>query len=155
MLRTLALGILAAALSLANASGQVMQDPDIEKLLERMGWIEKQASKMIGEKLPLKIIEVDPQRRRLVFSERKAIREWRQQRKAEVITTLQEGDVRKGVVTSLREFGAFVDIGGADGLVHISELSWRRIENPADILQVGQEVETLVIRLDPASTLRE
>ncbi len=123
---------------------------DLPRSLDDQGR-EKFFSDMIGKTLPLKIIEVDPQRRRLVFSERKAIREWRQNRKAEVIQTLKQGEIRTGVVTSLREFGAFVDIGGADGLIHISELSWRRIENPADILQVGQEVETLVIRLDPAT----
>ncbi len=55
------------------------------------------------------------------------------------------------MVTSLREFGAFVDIGGADGLVHISEMAWTRVENPADVVQVGDEIETLVIHLDPQS----
>ncbi len=104
--------------------------------------------KLIGKTLPFRIIEVDPQRRRLVFSERKAIRQHRMHQKAEVIHTLKEGEVRKGIVTSLREFGAFVDIGGADGLIHISELSWTRIEDPSKVVQVGQEVDTLVIRLD-------
>jgi small subunit ribosomal protein S1 len=104
---------------------------------------------LVGECLPFKIIEVDPQRRRLVLSERKAIRQWRQEQKAEVIQTLKEGEIRQGVVTSLREFGAFVDIGGADGLIHISELSWLRIEDPSSVLEIGQEVEALVVRLDP------
>lgn len=103
---------------------------------------------MLGEPMPLKVIEVDPRRRRLVLSERKAIRHWRQQRKAEMVTKLEEGEQLSGVVTSLREFGAFVDIGGADGLIHISELAWRRVENPADILSVGDEIECLVIRLN-------
>jgi small subunit ribosomal protein S1 len=106
---------------------------------------------LIGKPLPFRIIEVDPQRRRLVFSERKAIRQFRQQQKADVIKTLKEGEVRSGIVTSLREFGAFVDIGGADGLIHISELAWTRIEDPSKVLQVGQEVDTLVIRLDLSS----
>ena len=106
---------------------------------------------LIGKPLPFRIIEVDPQRRRLVFSERKAIRQFRMQQKAEIIQTLKEGEVRTGIVTSLREFGAFVDIGGADGLIHISELSWTRIEDPSKVLRVGQEVEALVIRLDPKS----
>jgi ribosomal protein S1 len=64
---------------------------------------------------------------------------------------LNEGEVRKGVVTSLREFGAFVDIGGADGLIHISELSWKRVDNPGQLLQVGQEVDTLILHLDYAA----
>jgi len=103
---------------------------------------------LVGRKMPFKVIEVDPQRRRLVLSERKAIRQWRQDQKARVIDALQEGEVRRGVVTSLREFGAFVDIGGADGLIHISELSWERVEDPGEVVKVGQEVEAVVIRLD-------
>ncbi len=103
---------------------------------------------LVGRKMPFKVIEVDPQRRRLVLSERKAIRQWRQDQKARVIDALQEGEVRKGVVTSLREFGAFVDIGGADGLIHISEMSWRRVDDPGQVLRVGQEIEAVVIRLD-------
>jgi small subunit ribosomal protein S1 len=104
--------------------------------------------KMVGEQLPFKVIEVDPRRRRLVFSERKAIRQWRQERKSQMIQQLSEGEIRKGVVTSLREFGAFVDIGGADGLIHISELSWKRVEDPAEVLSIGQEVDAQVILLD-------
>jgi small subunit ribosomal protein S1 len=103
---------------------------------------------MIGRKMPFKVIEVDPQRQRLVLSERKAIRQWRQDQKGRVISELKEGETRRGVVTSLREFGAFVDIGGADGLIHISELSWRRVEDPGQVLQIGQQVEAMVIRLD-------
>lgn len=108
----------------------------------------RQLGAMVSRRLPFKVIEVDPRRRRLVLSERKAIRQWRQDQKGRVIQTLKVGDARSGVVTSLREFGAFVDIGGADGLIHISELSWDRVEDPSEILKVGQQVETLVIRLD-------
>jgi small subunit ribosomal protein S1 len=103
---------------------------------------------MLGRKMPFKVIEVDPQRRRLVLSERKAIRQWRQDQKSRIIDMLREGEVRKGVVTSLREFGAFVDIGGADGLIHLSEISWLPIEDPSRVLRLGQEVEAMVIRLD-------
>jgi len=102
----------------------------------------------VDKTLPLKVIEVDPQRRRLVLSERKAIRQWRQEQKSRVIETLEMGEIRTGKVTSLREFGAFVDIGGADGLIHISEMSWNRVDDPSDLLQIGQETETMVIRLD-------
>lgn len=104
--------------------------------------------RMVGRKIPFKVIEVDPRRRRLVLSERKAIRQWRHERKAQMIKQLKEGEVRKGIVTSLREFGAFVDIGGADGLIHISELSWSRVEDPAHVVSIGQEVEIQVIHLD-------
>jgi small subunit ribosomal protein S1 len=106
---------------------------------------------MVGRRMPFKVIEVDPQRQRLVLSERKAIRQWRQDQKGRVISELKEGEVRKGVVTSLREFGVFVDIGGADGLIHISELAWQRVEDPGQVVQVGQEVEAVIIRLDRQS----
>ncbi len=105
-------------------------------------------AELVGENMPFKVLEVDPQRHRLVLSERKAIRQWRQDQKERVIKTLREGEVRKGVVTSLREFGAFIDVGGADGLIHISELDWQHVDDPGDVLQIGQEVEVLVIRLD-------
>jgi small subunit ribosomal protein S1 len=106
---------------------------------------------MVGRRMPFKVIEVDPQRQRLVLSERKAIRQWRQDQKGRVISELKEGEVRKGIVTSLREFGVFVDIGGADGLIHISELAWQRVEDPGQVVQVGQEVEAVIIRLDRQS----
>jgi small subunit ribosomal protein S1 len=106
---------------------------------------------MVGRRMPFKVIEVDPQRQRLVLSERKAIRQWRQDQKGRVISELKEGEVRKGIVTSLREFGVFVDIGGADGLIHISELAWQRVEDPGQIVHVGQEVEAVIIRLDRQS----
>jgi small subunit ribosomal protein S1 len=105
--------------------------------------------RLVGRKMPFKVIEVDPQRQRLVLSERKAIRQWRQDQKGRVIKSLTEGEVRSGRVTSLREFGAFVDIGGADGLIHISELSWSRVEDPSEILTIGDEIEAVIIRLDP------
>jgi len=101
--------------------------------------------------MPFKVIEVDPQRQRLVLSERKAIRQWRQDQKGRVISELKEGEIRKGIVTSLREFGVFVDIGGADGLIHISELAWQRVEDPGKVVHVGQEVEAVIIRLDRQS----
>jgi small subunit ribosomal protein S1 len=106
---------------------------------------------MVGRRMPFKVIEVDPQRQRLVLSERKAIRQWRQDQKGRVISELKEGEVRKGIVTSLREFGVFVDIGGADGLIHISELAWQRVEDPGQVVHVGQEVEAIIIRLDRQS----
>ncbi len=102
----------------------------------------------VGRRMPFKVIEVDPKRRRLVLSERKAIRQWRQQQKTKIIETLEVGDVRKGVVTSLREFGAFVDIGGADGLIHISEMAWHHVDDPSEVLTIGQEIQTMVIGLD-------
>jgi small subunit ribosomal protein S1 len=98
--------------------------------------------------LGVKIIEVDPSRRRLIFSEREAQREWRAQQKERLLDELGEGDVVKGVVTGLRDFGAFVNLGGADGLIHVSELAWHRIDHPRDILSVGDEIDVYVLNLD-------
>ena len=105
-------------------------------------------SKMEGQELLLKVIEVDRQRRRLIFSERAASREYRDKRKTELLDDLQEGDIRTGTVRNLCDFGAFVDLGGADGLIHISELSWRRVRHARDVLRAGQEVEVYVLRID-------
>jgi small subunit ribosomal protein S1 len=77
-----------------------------------------------------------------------AVQEWRQRRREELLDELKPGEVRKGVVSNLANFGAFVDLGGADGLVHISQLAWSKVNHPAEILQVGQEVEVQVLSVD-------
>ncbi len=109
---------------------------------------ESSFEQLVGTKLHLKIIELDRRRNRLILSERSAVREWRQERKDHLLNELQEGDIRRGVVSSLCDFGAFVDLGGADGLVHLSELSWRRVGHPKQILSVGQQVEVFVLGVD-------
>ena len=101
-----------------------------------------------GGELRVKIIEVNRRRRRLILSERAARREWRAQQREKLLEEIQVGEVRKGIVSSLRDFGAFVDLGGMDGLVHISELSWSHVDHPRDILDVAQEIEVKVIRVD-------
>jgi small subunit ribosomal protein S1 len=101
-----------------------------------------------GQKVGVKVIEVDQDRRRLIFSEREAQREWRAQQKARLLSTLSEGDVVRGTVTGLRDFGAFVNLGGADGLIHVSELAWHRVDHPRDVLKVGQEIDVYVLSLD-------
>lgn len=103
---------------------------------------------MIGTTIPVKVLEVDWKRRRLVFSQRDARREQREAQKEALLASLREGEVHRGVVSGLRDFGAFVDLGGADGLVHISELAWHRVRHPGEILQVGQQVEVFILRLD-------
>jgi small subunit ribosomal protein S1 len=105
-------------------------------------------TKLRGQKLPLKVIEVDRRRRRLVFSQRDAQKEWQEVRKERLIDQLQEGDVVKGRISGLRSFGAFVDLGGADGLIHISELAWHRVNHPREAVKVGDEFEVYVLGLD-------
>lgn len=105
-------------------------------------------AKMIGESISVRIIEVDRARRRLILSERAASPETRQSLKERVIEGLEEGQVYTGRVTSVAEFGAFVNVNGADGLVHLSELSWERVQHPSEVLSVGQEVKVKVISVD-------
>jgi len=105
-------------------------------------------AKLVGQKLKLKIVELDRERNRLILSERAAIREWRRQQKERLLAELQEGDILRGEVSSLCDFGAFVDLGGADGLIHLSELSWGRVSHPSEVLKVGDEVEVYVLKVD-------
>ncbi len=105
-------------------------------------------STMVGEKLPFKVIEINRRKRRLILSSTSAQQTWRKQARKRLLDDLREGEVRKGTVSSLCSFGAFVDLGGADGLVHISELSWRRIRHPREVVSVGEEVEVYILRLD-------
>lgn len=105
-------------------------------------------AEMVGQTLPLKVIEVDRNNRRLILSERTARREWRAQRRESLLAELQEGDRVHGVVSNICDFGVFVDLGGTDGLVHISELSWRRTTHPSEVVKVGDEVEAYVLRVD-------
>lgn len=105
-------------------------------------------AKMIGEPITVRVIEVDRNRRRLILSERAASSETRQSIKERVIEELKEGDICTGRVTSLADFGAFVNINGADGLVHLSEISWDRVQHPSEVLEVGQEVQVKVINID-------
>ena len=98
--------------------------------------------------LQLKIIDINRARNRLILSERLANQEWRQRRREELLDELKPGEVRTGIVSNLANFGAFVDLGGADGLVHISQLAWSRVNHPSEVLKVGQEVEVQVLSVD-------
>jgi len=105
-------------------------------------------AKMIGEAITVRVIEVDRMRRRLILSERAASSETRQSIKERVIESLKEGEVYAGKVTSLADFGAFVNVNGADGLVHLSEISWERVQHPSEVLEVGQDVQVKIINID-------
>lgn len=105
-------------------------------------------AKMVGEPITVRVIEVDRERRRLILSERAASTETREQVKERILEEIKEGDIKTGKVTSLADFGAFVNISGADGLVHLSEISWDRISKPDEVLKVGQEVKVKIISID-------
>lgn len=109
---------------------------------------EEKYKAMIGEKVQCCVIEVDRERHRLILSERAASTETRDMVREKILDSLKEGDVRTGRVTSLADFGAFVNIGGADGLVHVSEISYDRITHPSEALKVGDEVKVKIISID-------
>ena len=109
---------------------------------------EERWARLVGSDIQVKVIELNRRRKRLILSERAAMRQRREARREELLENLRPGEVRKGVVSSLADFGAFVDLGGADGLVHLSELSWNRSAKPQDILEVGQEIEVYVLNVD-------
>jgi ribosomal protein S1 len=100
--------------------------------------------KYVGQSVPLKVIEVDRDRRKVVLSHRLATQEEREQRKAETIASLKEGDVRRGIVRRVTDYGAFIDVGGIDGLLHVSEMSWARIKHPSEVVKNGQELDVMI-----------
>ena len=102
----------------------------------------------IGKVLQLKLLEVNRGRNRAILSERQALQEQRDEQKARLIEELTEGEVRHGKVTGISSFGAFVDLGGADGLIHVSEFSWSPIRAPEDVVKIGEELDVYVLRVD-------
>ena len=105
-------------------------------------------SEMVGRSLRMKVIEINRRRNRAILSERAAMQEWRAAQKERLLEELTEGEIRNGKITSIRNFGVFVDLGGADGLAHLSELSWDRNSDPEELFKVGQEIDVFVMRVD-------
>lgn len=105
-------------------------------------------SAYVGKKVKLKVIELDRERNRLILSERAAVRELRKEQKDRLLEDLKEGAVLTGTVTSVADFGAFVDLGGVDGMIHLSELSWSKIGHPRDLLKVGDKLQVQVLGID-------
>jgi len=103
----------------------------------------------IGRELECKIIKIDEERRNIVLSRRKMLEEERDKMKKDLLSTIQRGEVRRGVVKNITEFGAFIDLGGIDGLLHITDMSWGRIQHPSELLKVDQTVEVKVLEFDP------
>jgi small subunit ribosomal protein S1 len=109
---------------------------------------EERWASLIGESLKLKVIDVDRKRNRLILSERLAMRDWRRHQKEQLLETLKEGDACIGIISNLADFGAFVDLGGADGLIHLSELSWNRVMHPNEVVSVGEKVKVQILSID-------
>jgi len=103
---------------------------------------------MVGKQLRLKVIDLDHKRRRVVLSQRVVLEEELNQKKQELLATLQPGQIREGTVVRLADFGAFVDLGGIDGLIHNTELSWGRIKHPSEVVKIGDKVQVEVMKFD-------
>jgi len=104
---------------------------------------------MVGRTLRLKVIDLDHKRRRVVLSQRVVLEEELNQKKQELMSTLEAGQIREGTVVRLADFGAFVDLGGIDGLIHNSELSWSRIKHPSEVVQIADKVQVEIMKFDP------
>lgn len=102
----------------------------------------------VGQTLQFKIIKFEPESRKIVLSRREILEEQEKARKEQVWASIEEGQTRTGVVRRLAAFGAFVDLGGVDGLLHVSEMGWGRVKNPGDVVKVGQEIEVYVLAVD-------
>ncbi|MEX6428922.1 MAG: 30S ribosomal protein S1 [Ferrimicrobium sp.] len=103
---------------------------------------------MIGQDIEAKIIELDRNRNNVVLSRRAFLEENQREQREEFLTSIRPGEVKKGVVSSIVHFGVFVDLGGMDGLVHVSELSWNHVDHPSSVVSVGDEVQVLVLEVD-------
>ncbi|HSV74310.1 MAG TPA: 30S ribosomal protein S1 [Chthonomonadales bacterium] len=104
--------------------------------------------KFVGESIPLKVLEVDRDRHKVILSNKLAAEEERESKRATTVASLQVGQTRRGIVRRLTNYGAFVDLGGIDGLLHISEMSWTRINHPQEVLREGQEIDVLILKMD-------
>ncbi|NWF78834.1 MAG: 30S ribosomal protein S1 [Chloroflexi bacterium] len=124
----------------ASQVSGISRGPDTQK--------QSDMARMVNTDLSLKVIEINRNRNRLILSERQAVQESRESKKDELLASLHEGDIRTGTVSSVCDFGAFVDIGGADGLVHLSEISWSRVKHPGEVLKVGDKVQVYILSID-------
>ncbi|MGI6588297.1 MAG: 30S ribosomal protein S1, partial [Peptococcia bacterium] len=109
----------------------------------------KDFKEYLQKTLRLKVLELDKEKRKVVLSQRVILEEEYVKQKAALLNELAEGQIRKGVVKRLTNFGAFVDLGGLDGLLHVSELGWGRVNHPSDVVQEGDEIEVYVLNVDP------
>jgi small subunit ribosomal protein S1 len=103
---------------------------------------------LVGQTITVKVIEVDRSRNRLILSEKAAMKEVRAAKRQQILSDLEEGDICDGRIVNLADFGAFVDIGGIEGLVHLSELSWKRVNHPEDLVEIGDEVQVYILSVD-------
>jgi small subunit ribosomal protein S1 len=105
-------------------------------------------SGLTGQTVRLKVLELNRKRNRAILSERAAMADWRKEQKDKILDELEEGDIREGKVSSITDFGVFIDLGGADGLAHMTELTWERGKKAKDLYQVGDSVKAYILKVD-------
>src|SRR3546814_13615820 len=103
----------------------------------------------MGTPQPFQILKMDRSRGNIVVSRRAVLEETRAEQRSELVANLKEGQVLAGVVKNITDYGAFVDLGGVDGLLHVTDISWKRINHPTEVLSIGQQVQVQVIRFNP------
>jgi small subunit ribosomal protein S1 len=108
-------------------------------------------AQFVGQKLECLVTEVNPRKRKLVVSRRAVLEREKEQSRERLIGELSPGQVREGIVRDVRDFGAFIDLGGVDGLLHVSQLSWSRVNHPSELLQAGQSVTVKITKIDATS----
>ena len=108
----------------------------------------KNLDRYVGQSLPLKVIEIDRERRKIVLSHRLAVEEDREKKRGQTLSSLAEGQIREGIVRRITDYGVFIDLGGIDGLLHISEMSWTRVKHPSDVVKVSQKIQVMVLKLN-------
>src|SRR5438046_302560 len=106
-------------------------------------------NEFLGQELRAKVIELNRSRNNVVLSRRAVLEEERKDQRPQILDTLQQGDVVEGQISNIVDFGAFVDLDGMDGLIHISELSWSHVNHPSEVLDIGQTVKVQVLAIDP------
>lgn len=109
----------------------------------------KNPDELLNQKLEFKILKINKERRNIVLSRRELLEERRREQKRKLLAEIQPGQIRKGIVKNITDFGAFVDLNGMDGLLHVTDMSWGRINHPSELLSVGQEIEVVVMEVNP------
>lgn len=108
----------------------------------------KNLQSFVGQTIECKVVKVNPERQNVVLSRRELIEQERNERRAKLLSEMMPGDIRKGIVKNITDFGAFIDLNGLDGLLHITDMSWGRIGHPSEILKVGQEIDVVVLDIN-------
>jgi small subunit ribosomal protein S1 len=105
----------------------------------------KNLAQYVGQTLEFKVVKINPDRQNVVLSRRELIEQERAERRAKLLAEMMPGDIRKGTVKNITDFGAFIDLNGIDGLLHVTDMSWGRINHPSELLKVGQEIDVVVL----------